>query len=167
MAAHAKVVAVYDKPFWREAGRSGDGISQRGPLVEIHDASPTDSTKGALFGFVGTPAPIRQSVNFDLARLAVEQLATMYGQNAPQPVDILVQDWAREEFTATDTDENEQLSQHPAYGTPPSLTHLWDGKLQLTSSEMAPDFGGYLEGALEAAEITMANITRNLQSTDQ
>jgi monoamine oxidase len=167
MAAHAKVVAVYDKPFWREAGRSGDGISQRGPLVEIHDASPTDSTKGALFGFVGTPAPIRQSVNFDLARLAVEQLAAMYGQNAPQPVDILVQDWAREEFTATDADANEQLSQHPAYGTPPSLTNLWDGKLQLTSSEMAPDFGGYLEGALEAAEIAIAKISRNLRFADQ
>jgi monoamine oxidase len=32
---------------------------------------------------------------------------------------------------------------------------------------MAPDFGGYLEGALEAAEITIAKITRNLRFTDQ
>lgn len=162
MATHAKVIAIYDSPFWREAGLSGDGISQRGPLVEIHDASPAASTKGALFGFVGIPAPVRQSGNFDLARLAVEQLVVMFGPSAAQPVDILVQDWAREEFTATATDESEQLRQHPTYGTPPPLARLWDGKLRLASTEMAPGFGGYLEGALEAAEMVAAEITRNL-----
>ena len=160
MAAHAKVVAVYDNPFWRDAGGSGDGISQRGPLVEIHDASPMTSTMGALFGFVGIAAPVRQSGKFDLARLAVEQLVAMYGPNAAEPVDVLVQDWARQEFTATVADESEQLLHHPTYGTPPSLARLWGGKLQLTSSEMAPEFGGYLEGALEAAEIAAAKIIR-------
>jgi monoamine oxidase len=164
MAAHAKIIATYDSPFWREAGLSGDGISQRGPLVEIHDASPAISTNGALFGFVGIPAPMRQSGNDDIAQLAVEQLVTMYGSNAAQPVDVLVQDWAREEFTATAADESEQLLQHPTYGTPPSLDHLWDGKLQLASTEMAPGFGGYLEGALEAAEMVAAKMTRNLRA---
>ena len=164
MATHAKVSAIYDSPFWREAGLSGDGVSQRDPLVEIHDASPATSTKGALFGFVGVPAPIRRSGNYDLARLAVEQLAAMFGPNATQPVDVLVHDWAREEFTATVADESEQLLQHPIYGTPPSLTDLWDGKLQYVSSEMAPIFGGYLEGALEAAETVAAKITRNLRA---
>ena len=38
MAGHAKFVAVYNRPFWRDAGLSGDAISRRGPLVEIHDA---------------------------------------------------------------------------------------------------------------------------------
>ena len=124
MASHAKVVAIYDKPFWRATGLSGDGISHRGPLTEIHDASPTSSTKGALFGFVGVPAPMRLYGEFDIARLAVEQLATMFGPDAARPIDILVQDWAREEFTATSDDENEPSQQHPAYGTPPPfLTH--------------------------------------------
>jgi monoamine oxidase len=164
MATHAKVIAIYDSPFWREAGLSGDGISQRGPLVEIHDASPATSTNGALFGFVGIPAPIRQSDNDHIAQLAVEQLVAMYGSHAAQPVDVLVQDWAREEFTATAADEGEQLLQHPTYGTPPLLAHLWDGKLRLASTEMAPGFGGYLEGALEAAEMVAAKITRNLRA---
>jgi monoamine oxidase len=164
MATHAKIIATYDSPFWREAGLSGDGISQRGPLVEIHDASPATSTNGALFGFVGIPAPMRQPDNDDIAQRAVEQLVAMYGPNAAQPVDVLVQDWAREEFTATAADESEQLLQHPTYGTPPSLAHLWDGKLRLASTEMAPSFGGYLEGALEAAEMVAAKITRNLRA---
>ena len=164
MAAQAKIIAVYDNPFWREAGLSGDGISHRGPLVEIHDASPASGTKGALFGFVGIPAPVRRSGNDDIAQLAVEQLVAMFGPNAAQPVDVLARDWAREEFTATAADESEQLLQHPIYGTPPSLACLWDGKLQLASSEMAPSFGGFLEGALEAAEMVAAKITRTLRA---
>ena len=164
MASHAKVVAVYDSPFWRNAGLSGDGVSQRGPLMEIHDASPATGTTGALFGFSGVPAPIRQSGKHDFARQTVEQLVLMYGSSAAEPVDILVQDWAREEFTTTTVDENEQLQQHPIYDTPPSLTNLWDGKLRLASTEMAPIFGGYLEGALEAAEIVAAKTTCNLRA---
>ena len=162
MAAHAKVIATYDKPFWREDGLSGDGISQRGPLVEIHDASPASGATGALFGFVGVPAPARRSTGFDIAKLAVDQLVRMYGAEAAHPTDVLVQDWAREESTASAGDVSEQLLQHPPYGTPPALAKLWDGRLLLTSSEMAPVFGGYLEGALEAAEAISTRITRKL-----
>jgi monoamine oxidase len=164
MATHAKVIATYDHPFWRDAGLSGDGISQRGPLVEIHDASPATGTAGALFGFVGVPAPIRRAGEYDLIRLAVEQLVAMYGSNAAQPVDVLVQDWAQEVLTATADDENEQPLQHPPYGTPASLANVWDGKLRLASTEMAPGFGGYLEGALEAAEMAAAAITGKLRA---
>jgi len=159
MASHAKVVAVYAQPFWREAGLSGDGISHRGPLMEIHDASPASSTRGALFGFVGVPAPMRRPGEFDIASLAVEQLAAMFGPEAAQPIDVLVQDWAREELTAVSDDEIGQSQQHPVYGTPAPLRRLWDGKLRLASTEMAPDFGGFLEGALESAEMVATGLT--------
>jgi len=164
MAAHAKVIALYDKPFWREAGLSGDGISQRGPLTEIHDATPSTGATGALFGFVGVTASVRRSDQREIARLAVEQLVAMFGPRAAQPFDVLVQDWAREEFTATADDEAETLQQHPAYGTPPVLANLWDGKLLLASTEMAPTFGGYLEGALQAAEHAAARIVRAVRT---
>jgi len=41
---------------------------------------------------------------------------------------------------------------HPAYGLPKVLSSLCDGHLILASTETATYFGGYLEGALEAAE---------------
>src|SRR5690606_17209989 len=40
MASQAKVVAVYERPFWRESGLSGYVLSAVGPLEEIYDASP-------------------------------------------------------------------------------------------------------------------------------
>ncbi|MEK8214056.1 flavin monoamine oxidase family protein [Paenibacillus sp. FSL L8-0463] len=51
MANQAKVIAVYEKPFWRDHGLSGFASSWVGPLQEIHDASPSPDS-GALFGFL-------------------------------------------------------------------------------------------------------------------
>src|SRR5262249_50755084 len=61
MAPHAKFFAVYDRPFWRDAGLSGTAQSFVGPLAEIHDAT-TASGKPALFGFLGVGADMRASV---------------------------------------------------------------------------------------------------------
>ena len=61
MAGQAKVVAIYNRPFWREDGLSGQVTSWAGPLQEIHDASPKTGC-GALFGFFGIPAKMRQEL---------------------------------------------------------------------------------------------------------
>ena len=98
MAAHAKLFAVYEAPFWRTQGLSGDGISRRGPLMEIHDASPATPGPGALFGFVGlaVDSPLRETSR--LKAEAVQQLERMYGAPAATPVEVVVQDWSRERY---------------------------------------------------------------------
>ena len=150
MAGQAKLFALYPKPFWRAAGLSGDAISHLGPLVEIHDASPADAEYGALFGFVGVPvgAPLR--VPASLTAAARTQLETLFGPAAANPLDILLKDWAEDDCTATAADGNS--SAHPQYRMPASLAGLADQGLIFASSEMAPQFGGFIEGALEAAE---------------
>ncbi|MCR9255703.1 MAG: FAD-dependent oxidoreductase [Alphaproteobacteria bacterium] len=151
MAGHAKILALYDRPFWRDRGLSGDGISHRGPMMEIHDASPADGGAGALFGFVGVPAGIRSTKAEHLPPAAVEQLTLMFGEEAARPREVILTDWAFERFTATEDDFSPPQG-HPSYGTPPILHNIWKGRLLLASTETAPTFGGFLEGALEAAE---------------
>lgn len=158
MAGHAKVVAVYEQAFWRFAGLSGDGISRRGPMVEIHDASPLDLSVGALFGFVGVPAMARASGRYDLKSQSIQQLARMFGPQASDPLQVFIKDWAFESYTAIDADQA-PLNHHPQYGLPAVLDDLWDGRLHFVSSELAPDFGGYLEGALAAAEQVFPKIS--------
>ena len=58
-----KCQAVYDSPFWREDGLSGEAVSERGPIGVIFDNSPPDSpnggsgSPGVLVGFMtGSPA---------------------------------------------------------------------------------------------------------------
>ena len=154
MAAHAKVVAVYETAFWRQMGLSGDAMSHRGPLVEIHDASPADGRLAALFGFVGVPAHMRAQPDFDLETLSVAQIAALFGPQGANPVHVFIEDWAHQAFTATPADATAPTV-HPVYGTPHALSNIWVGKIRLASSEMAHQFGGLLEGALEAAGMAL------------
>lgn len=157
MAGQAKIVAVYDRPFWREAGLSGDAMSRRGPMVEIHDASPAQGGPYGLFGFVGVPAIARQQNVDSLRQAALEQLERLFGAKALNPLELILKDWACDPETATKLDFQPQYT-HPAYGLPHGLSNLWDGRLMLGSTEVAANFGGYLEGALEASEMVYASI---------
>ncbi|MBE9032111.1 FAD-dependent oxidoreductase [filamentous cyanobacterium LEGE 11480] len=160
MAGQAKIIAVYDRPFWREAGLSGDAMSRRGPMAEIHDASPAEEGPYALFGFVGVPAIHRQTNTDRLRETAQKQLVRLFGPAATNPIELILQDWALEPETATDLDLAPQYS-HPAYGLPQAITGLWKNQLIFGSTEVAATFGGYLEGALEVAEIVAQNLIKS------
>lgn len=142
MAGHAKLLAVYDRPFWRAAGLNGDAVSHLGPLAEIHDASPASAEHGALFGFAVPGAASRPG--FQAA--ALDQLARLFGAEAAQPRSVHIKDWSRDKATATDADQTPP-SAHPRYLPIPSTR-----RVVFAGSETAPGEGGYLEGALEAAE---------------
>lgn len=157
MAGQAKFLAVYEQPFWRETGLSGDAMSRHGPMVEVHDASDPHSGLGALFGFIGVPAHIRTDKKQALHEACLAQLGRLFGQSALHPVDSLVQDWALEPETATQDDWHGSQN-HPPYGLPKAFEHLWDGQLMFGSTETASQFGGYLEGALEAAETVAGRL---------
>lgn len=153
MAGQAKAIARYKTPFWRAQGLSGDAMSQQGPLVEIHDACDPGSSQGILFGFIGVPAQIRLQQP-DAIKTAIEhQLVRLFGEQAATPLQLYIQDWAGEKYTATTADLRPPQG-HPTYGLPEKFRELWEGRLLFGSTETAPQFGGYLEGALEAAENT-------------
>ncbi|MGJ8628905.1 MAG: flavin monoamine oxidase family protein [Sulfitobacter sp.] len=152
MAGKAKAVAVYDRPFWRDAGLSGDATSRFGPMVEVHDASPANGGPFALFGFIGIPPDVRTDEKV-LRHHIVAQLVRLFGAEAAEPSKLFVKDWASDPLTATAADKN-PLFTHPTYGMPSAMRDLWNNTLHFAGTEVAPEFGGYLEGALEAAENT-------------
>lgn len=156
MAGQAKAVAVYDTPFWRGAGLSGDAMSRIGPMVEVHDASPAAGGPFALFGFIGVPPEVRQNEE-RLRQQLLTQFTRIFGQAAAQPVSLIVKDWAFDQFTSTEADKA-SLYAHPTYGLPTALSSLWDKTLHFAGTEVAPQFGGFLEGALEAAEIVLGDL---------
>jgi monoamine oxidase len=158
MAGHAKLLAIYEEPFWRARGLSGDAISHRGPLGEIHDASPDDGGPYALFGFFGVPASYRVAHEEDLRAAAIEQLARLFGSQAGLPLEVIIKDWASDPRTATQLDQN--LSNHHAFGTITDMDEPeWDGKVIWSGSETADGhntrFGGYLEGAVTSSVRTV------------
>ena len=150
MAGQAKALVLYDRPFWCEAGLSGSAFSQAGPLGELHDASLPGAAEAALFGFFSWPPALRAARRAALPELVARQLGMLFGAEAARPREMIIQDWATEPFTATEAD-HANGNVHPDY-RPIALPAPWGERITLAGAEMAPEFGGYLEGALAAAE---------------
>ena len=156
MAGQAKLVAIYDHPFWREDGLSGQGMSRTGPLQEIHDATNEKGT-GALFGFFGMPAEMRNEAGADrVVESAVSQLTRMYGPAASKPIAVLYKDWSTDSATAI-AEDAKPLAEFPTYRLPLGA-EVWGKTLQFAGTETAAYQGGHLEGALRSAERAVSNV---------
>jgi len=163
MAPHAKYVAVYDKPFWREDNLSGEGRSARGPLGEIHDASMPEGS-AALFGFLGVPVQVRRNLSDDVLRAHCRaQLARMFGARAAAPKADYIKDWACDPYTAVDLDLSPGASHHAA-PPPRAASGPWQHFLTGIASEWSPQFPGYVAGAVEAAELGVRTLAARLAS---
>ena len=161
MAGHAKILALYEKPFWRAAGLSGDASSRHGPMVEIHDASPNiPNSSAGLFGFLGVPAPHRRNNEQAILAAVKAQLIRLFGEEAANPIKLIYKDWAFDLNTANELDLA-PLRHHPNYGLPNALKTLPNRNLHLCVTEVAPQMGGYLEGALAAAQTTADALINN------
>ncbi|WP_342774087.1 flavin monoamine oxidase family protein [Paenibacillus oralis] len=158
MAAQAKAVAVYERPFWREKGLSGLASSWAGPLQEIHDASP-DTGAGALFGFFGLPAKSRQELGEErVLKLVVEQLTRLFGPSAENITALFYKDWSSDPETAVNEDA-EPLRDYPEYG-PLAGTENWEKKIIFAGTETDSKYGGHLEGALRSAERAVSELMK-------
>jgi monoamine oxidase len=165
MAPTAKFVALYDRPFWREAGLSGAAQSLVGPLAEIHDAS-TASGQPALFGFFGLAAERRGVHGSErLTRACLAQLARLFGPLAQEPRATLFKNWAADPLTATDRDRvmaGHVVPRDCSWVAPP-----WSNRLALAGSETSPSEPGYLAGAILAADRAVAEAFKAISLTEQ
>jgi monoamine oxidase len=156
MAAQAKVVAVYESPFWRESGLSGYVLSGVGPLEEIYDASPNKGS-GALFGFFGMSAEVRKNMGQDkILELVMNQLVKLFGSEAKNVKALFYKDWANDAETAVEEDYSPHRN-YQSYGPPP-VEGVWEQKIIFASTETNSQFSGHLEGALHSAEQAVSKI---------
>ncbi len=150
MAPHAKFFAIYDRPFWREAGLSGTAQSFVGPLGEVHDAT-TASGRPALFGFFAIGADVRTSLGeAAITQASLQQLARLFGPEALQPRATIVKDWAADSLTASASDRI--AGGHPAPVSKAWVDGVWRERLFLGGSETSDSEAGYLAGAVSAAQ---------------
>ncbi|MBH0096084.1 FAD-dependent oxidoreductase [Psychrobacter sp. NZS113] len=157
MAPHAKYVAVYDSPFWRDNGLSGAARSAIGPLTEIHDASLAKG-EGAVFGFFGVPAHVRQSVSVDVLKAHCRaQLVRLLGAQADKPKAEYLKDWAQDSFTAMPADAT-GTGQHAVAPTAKPKTGMWQDSLTGSGSEWSEAFPGYIAGAIDAASKAVQSL---------
>jgi monoamine oxidase len=90
-----KVTAVYDRPFWRDAGLNGTAVSLNGPVNACFDDSPPDGSPGVLFGFVGGDEARRYRGQSKADRRAsvLKNFADYFGQEALNARKYFDTDW--------------------------------------------------------------------------
>lgn len=169
MASAAKAAWAFERPFWREAGHSGNAwvTHPQAVLAEVFDASPPSVDDapdtpdaptaagpqgGALAGFLALGAQARREFATGMDLLLHSQVAQLFGLEA-QAGELHRQDWAEEPFTCSALDREEDgRSGHPTGGEATALQQPhWQGRLHFGGSETARQHAGYLEGALSAA----------------
>jgi monoamine oxidase len=147
----AKVEAVYARPFWRDAGLSGQGVADVGPANTTFDNSPPDGSLGVLLGFVGGSSYQRWStLPADQRRAqALASFAAFVGDEARSPTEYFEQDWARERWSRG----------CPVAHTPPGLLTKYGqwlrrsvGRVHFAGSETSDYWIGYMDGAVRAGQ---------------
>jgi putrescine oxidase len=96
-----KVLAVYEEPFWRADGLSGQGFSPYSIVRELYDNTPPTGRPGVLCTFLsGETADRTARLSPEERRTAVlEGIAAYVGQAALAAIDYLETDWSAEEWT--------------------------------------------------------------------
>jgi monoamine oxidase len=96
-----KTLAVYDEPFWRTDGFSGQTAHPGSPAEVTIDASPNVATHGVIASFTFGPVATRVDAldPGERRRAVLDALASRFGPRAAQPVDYVETAWWHEEWT--------------------------------------------------------------------
>lgn len=152
MGSAWKMQAVYDTPFWRADGLSGQAISDAYLPKIVFDNTPSQpGAPGVLMAFIDgqdardaslmSPALRRQNV--------LNALATYFGPRAAQPRAFLETNWQAENFSGGG----------PVGVFPPGVLTSFGpalrapiGRLHWAGTETASVWMGYMEGAVRSGE---------------
>jgi putrescine oxidase len=96
-----KCLAVYDTPFWRDEGLSGEGFAPYELVREVYDNTPPSGAPGVLCTFLaGESAEHAGRLSADERRgIVTDGYASFFGEAARDAVDYVERDWSAEEWT--------------------------------------------------------------------
>ncbi len=152
-----KCIALYETPFWRQRGLSGESVTDAGPVTLTFDCSPRDGSSGVMLGFVGGPEA-REMEAMPAAERRAAVLACfeqLFGADAGRPIDYAEWEWASEEWSGGGPTSNFGPAGWSECG--PSLREPV-GRIHWAGTETATIWSGYMEGALQAGERAAAEV---------
>jgi monoamine oxidase len=160
--SYVKVEAVYDRPFWRDDGLTGQAVCPEQTVCFTFDNSPPDGRPGILAGFVGgrharhwtrrSKTAFRQEV--------LQQFADVFEDDRfLQPREYFGKNWREEQWTR---------GCPTAFGPPGFLTTYRNarnapvGRIHWAGTETAGYWTGYMDGAVRAGERAAREVLAEL-----
>lgn len=150
MGSVIKYVAVYDRPFWRTKGFSGEAFSDTGLCVTTFDGCTSTGVPALVTFSDGAVARENAARTPEERKLAVlGQFAKFFGPEATNPVAFTEQNWLAETWSrgcyAGIMGPGVMTRFGPALSAP-------NGRIHWAGTETATQWMGYIEGALQSAE---------------
>jgi monoamine oxidase len=146
-----KCVIVYDEPFWRRDGYSGEAIADDGLARVVFDDCSPDGRQAALLVFIlGDAARQASKLSLEARRQAVlDALVQLFGKAAAEPVNYVDCDWIRDEWST-----GCYVGLHPpgVLSTLGGALRTPCGRVHFAGSEAATRWPGYMDGAIESGE---------------
>ncbi len=157
-----KCMCVYPKPFWREAGLSGQAAATDGPVRVVFDNSPHGSGKGVLLGFFEGRQAREWSPRTPKERRAIlaATFVRLFGAQAADPDEYLECDWSAEELTRGCYGAHLPPGVWTAFG--PALTRPVE-RIHWAGTETATCWSGYMDGAIESGDRVAAEVGERLR----
>lgn len=161
MGSIGKSIAVYDSPFWRAKGLTGQATSDQGPVAATFDISPAGGRPGVMMGFIDG----QDARDFSLLstaerrRRCLDQFALYFGAEARSPREYHDMLW-------------DELPLHrgcPVTSPGPGVLtgfrdalHAPDGPIHFASTETATVWAGYMDGAVRAGRAVAQAVAAEL-----
>jgi monoamine oxidase len=151
MGTVVKCMAIYDRPFWREDGLSGQATSDRGPARAIFDNSPPDGSPGVLLGFLegDLARELGRAPAADRRRAVLATFERLFGSRAAGPEGWVERLWAEEEWTRGCYGCHMPTGGWTAYGR---ALRRPIGSLHWAGAETGTVWNGYMDGAVQSGE---------------
>lgn len=152
-----KVEAIYDRPFWRDSGLTGQMVALEGPVNISFDNSPPDGKPGVLVGFFEGPAA-RQAALLPAAErraLVLGSFAAAFGSGAAKPKDYVEKDWSNEAWTRGGYNGFAPPGVLLDYG---AALRAPVGRIHWAGSETSDYWFGAMDGATRSGERAAAEV---------
>jgi monoamine oxidase len=155
-----KTSVVYDEPFWRADGLSGQSAAPGTPAAVTIDACTDTGRPGVMCVITEGPTARRLSSLDAAARkeAVLSDLTERFGGKSKSPVDYVEQDWSVERYSGGG------MISHAPPGVLTSFGHTLRppcGRIHWAGTESSAVMNGWVDGAVRSGERAAAEATQH------
>ena len=152
-----KVSLEYDKPFWREKGFNGTGLSTDGLVSATFDNTPKDGAPGLLMAFVGGDKAREYEALSKAERRSriLGELAQFWGPEAEKPEAFFDTRWPAQRWNRGGPVGIHGAGSLVANG---STLRAPVGRIHWASTETSTYWNGYMDGAVRSGRRAASEV---------
>jgi monoamine oxidase len=152
-----KTSVIYDEPFWRADGLSGQSAAPGTPATLTIDACTDTGNPGIMCAITEGPAARRLTDLGESERkaLIIGELVSRFGQKASAPVEYHEQNWTLERYSGGGMISHTPTGVLTEYGR---ALRAPCGRVHWAGTESSAVMCGWIDGAIRSGERAAAEV---------